>query len=270
MSNARGVGARQRLSRASVVTEAIDFVDENGLPALTMRRLGRRLGVEAMSLYRYVNGREDLLEAMVDDLVGRLRRGKSVDLPNDTWQAYVVWLAHAVRAMAVEHPHLFPLVATRHPSAPWLRPPLRSLEVVEEFLATMTDRGFSPERAVRAYQMFTTFLLGHLLLESTHRSTSPTMAEEQLEGSEAIEAGVADATTGAGSDAVQHAAASGADSAASAGSGLGPDSDEELSEYPHIEKFADLLTQERSDEEFEEALEVLIGRLETTTGLSPM
>ena len=60
------------LTRERVVAAAIAFVDEHSLTALTMRRLGKELGVEAMSIYRYVNGREDLLEGIVDDLVSQL------------------------------------------------------------------------------------------------------------------------------------------------------------------------------------------------------
>src|SRR3712207_7852932 len=55
-----------------------------------------------------------------------------------TWQGYLQGLAHAVRRIAIEHPAAFPLVATRHPAAPWLRPPLRSLELVEDFLSTLS------------------------------------------------------------------------------------------------------------------------------------
>src|SRR5918993_5524221 len=65
-------GARQPLSRRVIVEEAIAVIDDQGLTALTMRSLGGRLGVEAMALYRYVNGREDLLEGVVDDLVDRI------------------------------------------------------------------------------------------------------------------------------------------------------------------------------------------------------
>jgi TetR/AcrR family tetracycline transcriptional repressor len=54
--------------------------------------------------------------------------------PTNGWQAYLQWLAHGVRALAREHPNVFPLIAARHPAAPWLRPPLRSLRVVEDFL----------------------------------------------------------------------------------------------------------------------------------------
>ena len=75
-----------------------------------MRRLGKELGVEAMSLYRYVNGREDLLEGIVDSMVEQLHlRPDDGELgPADGWQAYLQWLAHGVRALAIEHPHSFP------------------------------------------------------------------------------------------------------------------------------------------------------------------
>ena len=64
---------RQTLSRERIIATAIAFVDANGLTALTMRQLGKELGVEAMSIYRYVNGREDLLEGMVDHMVSQLQ-----------------------------------------------------------------------------------------------------------------------------------------------------------------------------------------------------
>ena len=133
-----------------------------------MRRLGTELGVEAMSLYRYVAGRDDLLEGMVDQMVEQLHLDPSGGRPgpDDGWQAYLQWLAHGVRQLVQEHPHAFPLIATRHPAAPWLRPPLRSLGVVEDFLTTLVARGFTDDGAVAAYRAFSSFLLGHLLLEA--------------------------------------------------------------------------------------------------------
>ncbi|MFL6134665.1 MAG: WHG domain-containing protein, partial [Nocardioidaceae bacterium] len=74
-------------------------------------------------------------------------------------------LAHGVRRVALAHPKAFPLVASRPPEAPWLRPPLRSLKWVEAFLHGLGGEGFSDDAAVAAYRAFTSFLLGHLLLE---------------------------------------------------------------------------------------------------------
>ena len=65
--------ARVQLDRERIVAAALDFIDANGLPGLTMRRLGAQLGVEAMALYRYVPSKEELLDAVVESLVAQVR-----------------------------------------------------------------------------------------------------------------------------------------------------------------------------------------------------
>ncbi len=162
--------ARVPLDRDRVITAAVEFLDEHGLAGLTMRRLGDRLGVEAMSLYRYVPGKEDLLDAVVETLVLSMEEDDHVlREPDNGWQDYLQRLAHGIRRIALAHPKVFPLVASRPPEAPWLRPPLRSIDWVESFLSAMTAEGFTDEAAVGGYRAFTSFLLGHLLLEvATH------------------------------------------------------------------------------------------------------
>ncbi|SDS81739.1 DNA-binding transcriptional regulator, AcrR family [Nocardioides scoriae] len=154
------------LDRVRILDAALLHIDESGLTGLTMRRLGQRLGVEAMSLYRYVPGKEELLDGVVETLLGEMQRDDHVlRAPDAGWQDFLQRLAHGVRRVALAHPKAFPLVASRPPEAPWLRPPLRSLEWVEDFLAGLCSEGFSDEAAVAAYRAFTSFLLGHLLLE---------------------------------------------------------------------------------------------------------
>jgi AcrR family transcriptional regulator len=166
----RPPSARQPLSRERIVQAAMAFIDEHGLPGLTMRRLGEALGVEAMSLYRHVPGREELLDAVVQTITEQMEVDADVYVePRDGWQDFLVRLAHGVRRVALAHPKIFPLVASRPVEAPWLRPPLRSVEWVERFLVAMIAEGFEEDDAVGAYRAFTSFLLGHLLLEvSTH------------------------------------------------------------------------------------------------------
>ncbi len=227
-----GTGARQVLSRERIIEAAIGFVDQRGLTALSMRRLGKELGVEAMSLYRYVNGREDLLEGIVDALVAtlHLRPDDRQLQPSNGWQAYLQWLAHGVRALAREHPNVFPLIATRHPAAPWLRPPLRSLRVVEDFLAMLLSRGFSDTHAVTAYRAFSSFLLGHLLLEVATLGAATSPAEEPLDE----------------------------------GDSDSPNADRrlDLDHYPHIQRLEAHLSEDHATEEFEQALEDLLDRLD--------
>ena len=229
-----GETARETLSRERIVATAIAYVDDHGLSALTMRRLGRELGVEAMSLYRYVNGREDLLEGIVDRLTEQLHLQPDTEELGaaDGWQAYLQWLAHGVRALVVEHPKVFPLIATRHPAAPWLRPPLRDLRVVEEFLATLIERGFSDARAVMAYRAFSSFLLGHLLLEASVLGARTAPAEEPLdEGDSDV-----------------------------------PNADQavDLADYPHLQRLEGMLSEDHALAEFEQALEDLLDRIDRT------
>jgi TetR/AcrR family transcriptional regulator, tetracycline repressor protein len=221
---------RPRLSRERIVHEALRVVDDEGLQALSMRRLGSLLGVEAMSLYRYVDGREDLLEAMVEHLTDGLRLAPHTPVgTEDGWQAYLQWLAHEVRRVAHAHPQVFPLIATRHPAAPWLRPPLRSLDVVEDFLSVLTRQGFGDEAAAAAYRAFSSFLIGHLLLEAS-----------QLGGSVVP------------------------DEALDEGDPNAPSSALELADYPTIRRLEPELSQDRSGEEFESALEELLDRIART------
>ena len=162
--------ARSPLDRDRIIAAAIEFIDQEGLPGLTMRRLGQRLNVEAMSLYRYVPGKEALLDAVVESLVMSMAAdGEVLSAPRDGWQDFLQRLAHGVRRVALAHPKIFPLVASRPPEAPWLRPPLRSIDWAESFLSGLVSEGFTDDSAVAGYRAFSSFLLGHLLLEvATH------------------------------------------------------------------------------------------------------
>jgi AcrR family transcriptional regulator len=218
------------------VGAAVEFIDAHGLEALTMRRLGAYLGVEAMALYRYVPGREALLDAVVELVVDELYGDPDVHLDaRHSWQDYLTRLSHGVRRIALAHPAVFPLVATRPPAAPWVRPPLRSLRWVESFLTVLTDAGFSDEAAVAAYRAYTSFLLGHLLLEVSQRGV-PITAEDEPEG------------------------APPGDAAASV----------DLGRYPHLMTLEPLLRQDESAAEFEESLENLLDRLELVRRLPPL
>lgn len=165
----------------AILAEAIRFIDEQGLERVTMRQLGARLGVEAMALYRYVPGREQLLDGVVEVLMDELYQDTMVDNEAASWQDYLQTLADGVRRLAQAHPRVFPLVASRPPAAPWLRPPLRSLRWVEAFLEGLAGYGFTRRSSVAAYRAFATFLLGHLLLETAASNALPTDPEEDIE-----------------------------------------------------------------------------------------
>ena len=222
-------GVKRSLDRDTIVRAALGFIDRHGAQGLTMRGLGQDLGVEAMALYRYVTGREDLLEAVVKMLLEGLHQDLDEQL-SETWQGYLQTLAHAVRRIAVDHPAAFPLVATRHPAAPWLRPPLRSLELVDAFLSTLSHHGFTDEQVVDAYRSFTSFLLGQLLLESAMRGAETSPVDVPLdEGNAQIP---------------------------------NEDGQVDLRSSSNVARLRPLLSEDRSQEEFETTLETLLDRLE--------
>lgn len=156
--------ARQPLSRDDVVHAAIAFIDEHGIQSLTMRRLGASLEVEAMALYRHVSGREELVAAVVTKIIDDLFHDTLMTAEPNSWEEHLQHVANALRNLALEHPRIFPLIASQPPEAPWLRPPLRSLRWVDHFLASLRGFGFTDAQAVNAYKAFTSFLLGDLLL----------------------------------------------------------------------------------------------------------
>lgn len=157
---------RSGLDQRRILGAAVQFIDEHGLRMLTMQRLGAYLGVEGMALYRYVPGREALLDGVVETVVDELFGDPDVHLEAHAgWVDYLQRLAHGLRRIALAHPEVFPLIATRPPAAPWVRPPLRSLRWIESLLQVMIEAGFSDEKAAAVYRAFSSFLLGYLLLE---------------------------------------------------------------------------------------------------------
>jgi TetR/AcrR family tetracycline transcriptional repressor len=159
---------REPLSLERIVTAALELIDEQGIGVASMRTVGTRLGVRAMSLYRYVDNREDLFDAVVERIVSELDNDpETAHEPTDGWRPYLAGLARGVRRYAIAHPHAFPLVATRPSASPWVNPPLRSLRWIEALLATLRREGFTDDEVLFAYRSFNSYLLGFLLLETS-------------------------------------------------------------------------------------------------------
>ena len=93
------------LSRRGIATEALALVDEEGIEALTTRRLAKRLGVEGPSLYNHVKGRDDLLDEMTSLI------DEQVDtslLEHPDWRVGLVEFARSYRRAFAAHPHSSP------------------------------------------------------------------------------------------------------------------------------------------------------------------
>ena len=217
------INNRGTITRQKVILAAVQVIDTEGLRQFTLRRVAEVFGVETMALYHYISSREALLDAVVEHVIDELYGDPDVHLHTNSWPDYLVRLAHGVRRIALNHPLLFPLIATRPPAAPWVKPPLRSLRWMESFLHTLRDCGFDPAASVTAYRAFSSFLLGHLLLEVSTQGAETSPIEQDPPGQ--------------------------ADPA-------------DLRGYPVLLSLEKELTEDHSAEEFEIALEMLLDRLD--------
>jgi AcrR family transcriptional regulator len=134
------------LSREQVVERALELADAEGVEALTMRRLGRELGVEAMALYTHVRSKADLLGALGSRILTELE----VD-PHEPpdWRGRIESVCRAWAALRERHPHSFALIYRAHTGV---------VPVTEELMDALLSAGFTGADAWLAYQTLVFFL----------------------------------------------------------------------------------------------------------------
>jgi TetR/AcrR family transcriptional regulator, tetracycline repressor protein len=155
MSTASLDATRTPLTREQVLRAALAYVDELGLDALSMHKLGARLGVRAMSLYNHVDGKGGLLDGLVELLWSDMA---SVGGASD-WRQRLRDLAVAVRTTLARHPAAAPLVMTR----PVL--PVSALRIFKAHLDALERAGFSRRRAVEAVRAVLSYAFGSAISE---------------------------------------------------------------------------------------------------------
>ncbi|MBA2344236.1 MAG: TetR/AcrR family transcriptional regulator C-terminal domain-containing protein [Rubrobacter sp.] len=149
------VTGRQPLSRRRILEAAVAFVDREGLDALSMRKLGGELGVEAMSLYNHVPNKGALLDGMVEVLLGELE----VPPEGEGWEDRIRDAYRRFRRLAHDHPDIFSLLITRPPEA------MYGVWLAEEFLRTLREAGFEPRMALHAFRALNSYTVGYAMAE---------------------------------------------------------------------------------------------------------
>jgi TetR/AcrR family tetracycline transcriptional repressor len=148
---------RRPLTRAEVVDAALGIVDTEGLDALTMRHLAVSLGVEAMSLYYHVPGKEALLDLTVERMRAEMQLPESEP---GTWSDALEAIFVEYRRVLIAHPNMLPLAARRTSSSG------------TSGLQYLIDQGMAPEDAVELYQSLVAFTVGFSVLSSSLVDTS--------------------------------------------------------------------------------------------------
>jgi AcrR family transcriptional regulator len=141
---------RARLTRERVLETAVALADADGLDALTMRRLGEELGVEAMSLYRHVANKGDLLNAMIDAVFAE------VELPShmDGWKIALRKRSLSLRGMLKRHPWANGLMDSA------ATPGEATLRHHDRVIATLRNAGFSIPMTAHALATLDSYVYG--------------------------------------------------------------------------------------------------------------
>jgi AcrR family transcriptional regulator len=148
---------RAPLTQERIVDAALRVMDAEGLEAVTMRRIGRELGVEAMSLYNHVEDKDDILNGVTERVMTEF---ESPPFSGD-------WLEDA-RAMAREwrrllglHPSVCQLLAERHKPLEGLA----SYRAMDAALGLLRSAGLSDRDAAQAFNALGSYILGYVTME---------------------------------------------------------------------------------------------------------
>ena len=148
---------RAGLSRERVLGAAIALADEGGLEELSMRKLAKTLGVEAMSLYNHISNKEHLLDGMVDVVFTEIEPPAA----DGDWKREMRQRAVSTRAALNRHPWAVGLMEARPKPGP------ANLQLHEAVLACLRQAGFSVEMAIHAYSVQDAYIYGFALQQRT-------------------------------------------------------------------------------------------------------
>jgi AcrR family transcriptional regulator len=144
---------REPLNRERVLRAAVGLADREGLDALTMRRLGQKVGVEAMSLYNHVKNKGDVLDGMVDLVLG------DIDVPpsGTPWKAAMRRRSISAHEVLVAHPWAAIQIMSRFNIGPGMT------RYLDATLGRLREGGFSIEGAMDAWHTLDSHLYGFTL-----------------------------------------------------------------------------------------------------------
>lgn len=151
----RPKAGEETLTRERILEAALRLADEEGLEALSMRRLGRILGVDPMAIYHHLPNKEALISGVVEQVFSEMRVPSAEGKP---WQERVRNFAGAYRNLALEHPHLVRELVSGA-AAP------ATLRAGEPLYAALEVAGFLPQTVVRAADLVVDYVNGFALAE---------------------------------------------------------------------------------------------------------
>lgn len=158
---------RAPLSKERVFETAVRLADEEGVAALTMRKLAQKLGVEAMSLYHHVADKEEILDGMVEAVFGEIALPEGLD-----WRSAMRERADGLREALVRHPWAASLLDSRRNAGP------ATLRHHDWVLGSLRGGGFSNAMAAHAQALLDSYIYGFAIQEVSLPFDSTESVEE--------------------------------------------------------------------------------------------
>lgn len=165
-------GPKPGLDLGTIVATAIRIADRDGIDAVSMRRVAGELGVGAMSLYTYVPGKAELLELMVDRVIGSVH-GTSAAGPG--WRAALEAHARELWTMYERHPWILQVSTSRATMGP------NELDAYERFLSTVADIGLPAREAVAIAGALQMYVFGAARFVAEARRAEEATGKSELE-----------------------------------------------------------------------------------------
>jgi len=166
--------AKQRtpLTRERITQAALHIMDAEGLEAVSMRRVAREVGVEAMSLYNHVHDKDDLLNGVIEQVMREFPFPTAP--PDGNWLEAGREVARGWRSLLRAHPSAIQLFAERKtPIA--TEDGLRPMDVA---LTALRNAGLSERDAVQAFHTIGGYIFGYVMMETGRLFGDPADAHE--------------------------------------------------------------------------------------------
>ncbi len=158
---------RLPLSRDRILQAALELVDTGGIESLSMRKLGRALGFEAMSLYNHVANKDDVLDGILDLVLAE----SEPPAPEGDWDAAIRASAVSVHDALRRHPWACMLLMSPGHARP------ARVRYMDLLLGRLREAGFSAETTYHAYHVLDGHIFGFSLWETGHTYTPEQTAD---------------------------------------------------------------------------------------------
>jgi AcrR family transcriptional regulator len=158
---------RTPLSKERVLRAAVALADESGIETLSMRRLARELGVEAMSLYNHVANKDEILDGIVDAVVGE------IELPSDEvdWKTAIRRSAISARDVYLQHRWACSLSMSRQSGGP------ARMRYADWLLRKLREAGFAKDVIYHAFHILEAYVLGFTVQQLNFQYTEQELAD---------------------------------------------------------------------------------------------